>query len=143
MLENQDSGAAALGRKDGGGMAGAASGGGRSWEAEAPVLNPPPEQTYCEGSAGQEEGDSTVRCLVGQCQAGLMAGPEEPGTAPGQVSLQAQAWRRPGQTQGRPRSRPGVGEARFQPPLHTDEGHHGVGGGGTKRAVFGGENSSE
>lgn len=90
---------------------------GRSWEAEAPVLNPPPEQTCCEGSAGQEEGDSTVKCLVGQRQAGLMAGPEEPGTALGQVWLQAQAWRRPGQAQGRPRSRPGVGEARFQPPL--------------------------
>lgn len=115
MLENQDSGEAALGRKDGGGLAGAASGG--------KILGGRGTGTCFEPSPGanmlrrKEEGDSTVRCVVGQCQAGLMAGPEEPGTALGQVSLQAQAWRRPGQAQGRPRSRPAVGEARFQPPL--------------------------
>ena len=60
MLASCDSGEGALGSKHGGRLAGAAVEG-RSWEAEEPALNPPPEQKCCKESGGREDGDSRVR----------------------------------------------------------------------------------
>lgn len=98
--ESHNLGEGALGRKDRGGMARAASGG-EIPGGRGTVLGPPPGQTCCEGSGGREEGESQVRCLMGQGRAGrpkggLVAGPEEPGPALRAVWLQALAWRRPG-----------------------------------------------
>lgn len=121
---------------------------GRSWEAESPILDPPPEQTCFEESGGREEGDSQVRCLVGLWRAGPKQASQQAWRSQGQPWDRSCCSLRPreglGQARGRPCSRPGAGGGRptFSHLCHTDGGHRGVRE-GKKRVVFGGENNSE